>query len=247
MIKIVDLFRSFNGHPVLNGIDLEVPAGKITVVIGKSGTGKSVLLKHVAGLLKPDRGRILINGIDFTRARGRELQDIKKRFGVLFQGGALFDSLTVLENVAFPLREKTDLAEGEILQRARKRLAQVNMPPESENKYPDEVSGGMKKRVALARALVQEPEILLFDEPVTGLDPPMMNTVFHLISKTHQENGYTGMVVSHDIPAVFQIADYVAMLHKGRIVAFGTPAEIQQNPDPEVQSFLRGDIDLLET
>jgi phospholipid/cholesterol/gamma-HCH transport system ATP-binding protein len=123
----------------------------------------------------------------------------------------------------------------------------VNMPPESEDKYPDEVSGGMKKRVALARALVQEPEILLFDEPVTGLDPPMMNTVFHLITKTHRESGYTGMVVSHDIPAVFQIADYVAMLHKGRIVAFGTPAEIQQNPDPVVQSFLRGDIDLLET
>jgi phospholipid/cholesterol/gamma-HCH transport system ATP-binding protein len=247
MIKIVDLFRSFNGLPVLNGINLEVPTGKITVVIGKSGAGKSVLLKHVAGLLKPDRGRILINGTDFTRARGRELQDIKKRFGVLFQGGALFDSLTVLENVAFPLREKTSLPEEEILQRARKRLTQVNMPPESEDKYPDEVSGGMKKRVALARALVQEPEILLFDEPVTGLDPPMMNTVFHLITKTHQENGYTGMVVSHDIPAVFQIADYVAMLHKGRIVAFGTPEEIQQNQDPEVQSFLRGEIDFLET
>jgi phospholipid/cholesterol/gamma-HCH transport system ATP-binding protein len=247
MIKIVDLFRSFNGHPVLNGINLEVPTGKITVVIGKSGAGKSVLLKHVAGLLKPDRGRILINGTDIARARGRELRDIKKCFGVLFQGGALFDSLTVLQNVAFPLREKTDFPEEEILQRARKRLAQVNMPPESEDKYPDEVSGGMKKRVALARALVQEPEILLFDEPVTGLDPPMMNTVFHLITKTHQESGYTGMVVSHDIPAVFRIADYVAMLHKGRIVAFGTPAEIQQNQDPEIQSFLRGEIDLLET
>jgi phospholipid/cholesterol/gamma-HCH transport system ATP-binding protein len=247
MIKIIELFRSFNGLPVLNGINLEVPTGKITVVIGKSGAGKSVLLKHVAGLLKPDRGRIFINGTDFTRARGRELRDIKKRFGVLFQGGALFDSLTVLENVAFPLREKTSLPEGEILQRSRERLAQVNMPPESEDKYPDEVSGGMKKRVALARALVQEPEILLFDEPVTGLDPPMMNTVFHLITKTHRENGYTGMVVSHDIPAVFQIADYVAMLHQGRIVAFGTPAEIQQNLDPVVQSFLRGEIDFLET
>jgi phospholipid/cholesterol/gamma-HCH transport system ATP-binding protein len=247
MIQINDLFRSFNGHPVLNGINLTVPAGKITVVIGKSGAGKSVLLKHVAGLLQPDRGRILIDGIDFTRARGRVLQDIKRRFGVLFQGGALFDSMTVLENVAFPLREKTTLAEGEILQRARQRLAQVNLPPEVEHKFPDEVSGGMKKRVALARALVQEPEILLFDEPVTGLDPPMMNTVFHLITKTHQENGYTGMVVSHDIPAVFGIADYVAMLHQGRIVAFGTPKEIQQNQDPVVQGFLRGDIDFQET
>jgi phospholipid/cholesterol/gamma-HCH transport system ATP-binding protein len=247
MIKVIDLFRSFNGHQVLNGINLEVPTGKITVVIGKSGAGKSVLLKHIAGLLKPDQGRILINDLDFTRARSRELQEIKKRFGVLFQGGALFDSLTVMENVAFPLREKTRLPEEEIFKRARQRLGQVNLPPEVEGKYPDELSGGMKKRVALARALVQEPEILLFDEPVTGLDPPMMNTVFHLISKTHQESGYTGMVVSHDIPAVFQIADYVAMLHHGRIVAFGTPTDIQQNPDPVVQGFLRGEIDFQET
>ena len=247
MIKIIDLHRSFNGHPVLRGVTLEVPTGKITVVIGKSGAGKSVLLKHVAGLLKPDQGRIFMDDLDFTRARGRELQEIKRRFGVLFQGGALFDSLTVLENVAFPLREKTRLPDEEILQRARQRLAQVNLPPEAEHKYPDEVSGGMQKRVALARALVQEPKILLFDEPVTGLDPPMMNTVFHLITKTHRESGYTGMVVSHDIPAVFQIADYVAMLHQGRIVAFGTPLKIQQNLDPVVQSFLHGEIDFLET
>ena len=247
MIKVIELFRSFNGHQVLNGINLEVPTGKITVVIGKSGAGKSVLLKHIAGLLKPDQGRIFIHDLDFTRARGRELHEIKKRCGVLFPGGALFDSMTVLENVAFPLREKTRLREEEIFKRARWRLAQVNLPPEAESKYPDEVSGGMKKRVALARALVQEPEILLFDEPVTGLDPPMMNTVFHLITKTHQESGYTGMVVSHDIPAVFQIADYVAMLHQGRIVAFGTPVDIQQNQDPVVQGFLRGEIDFQET
>jgi phospholipid/cholesterol/gamma-HCH transport system ATP-binding protein len=246
MIKIIDVARSFNGVPVLQGVNLEAPAGKITVVIGKSGAGKSVLLKHVAGLLKPDRGRILIHGADITRARGRELQDIKKGFGVLFQGGALFDSLTVLENVAFPLREKTRLAEAEIVQRARQRLAQVNLPPEAEDKYPDEISGGMKKRVALARALVQEPEILLFDEPVTGLDPPMRNTVFHLIAKTHRETGYTGLVVSHDIPEVFQIADYVAMLHQGRIIAFGTPQEVEQHPDPVVQNFLRGEIDFVE-
>jgi phospholipid/cholesterol/gamma-HCH transport system ATP-binding protein len=246
MIKIIDVARSFNGVPVLQGVNLEVPAGKISVVIGKSGAGKSVLLKHVAGLLKPDRGRILIHGADIIRARGRELQDIKKGFGVLFQGGALFDSLTVLENVAFPLREKTRLAEAEIVQRARQRLAQVNLPPEAEDKYPDEISGGMKKRVALARALVQEPEILLFDEPVTGLDPPMRNTVFHLIAKTHRETGYTGLVVSHDIPEVFQIADYVAMLHQGRIIAFGTPQEVEQHPDPVVQNFLRGEIDFVE-
>ncbi|MEW6388076.1 MAG: ATP-binding cassette domain-containing protein [Thermodesulfobacteriota bacterium] len=246
MIQIIDLTRSFNGQTVLDGINLEVPTGKITVIIGKSGAGKSVLLKHVIGLLKPDRGRILIDDFDITRASPRQLQEFKMRLGVLFQGGALFDSLSVLENVAFPLREKTRLPEGEILRRARERLAQVNLAAEVEDKYPDELSGGMKKRVALARALIQEPEMMLFDEPVTGLDPPMTNTVFHLIGKTHQEIGYTGLIVSHDIPGVFQVADYVAMLHGGRIIARGTPAEIQGHPDPVVQSFIKGEVNFLE-
>ena len=164
---------------------------------------------------------------------------------MLFQGSALFDSLTVLDGEAVP-SARNGLPEGKILKRARRRLAQVNLSTEVEGKYPDELSGGMRKRVALARALVRDPEILLFDEPVTGLDPPMMNTVFHLITKTHRESGYTGMVVSHDIPAVFGIADYVAMLHHGMIIAFGTPAEIQQNTDPVVQGFLRGEIDFQE-
>src|SRR4030042_2217095 len=144
MIQIVDLTRSFNGQTVLDGINLEVPTGKITVIIGKSGAGKSVLLKHVIGLLKPDRGRIIIDGFDITRASRRQLQDFRVRLGVLFQGGALFDSLTVLENVAFPLREKTSLPEDEIMQRARERLAQVNLTSEVEDKYPDEMRGGMK-------------------------------------------------------------------------------------------------------
>jgi phospholipid/cholesterol/gamma-HCH transport system ATP-binding protein len=196
--------------------------------------------------MRPDSGSILIDGFDLTRASVREIQEFRKRLGVLFQGGALFDSLTVFENVAFPLREKTRLPEAEIQKRVRERLAQVNLPPEVENKYPDELSGGMKKRVALARALIQEPEILLFDEPVTGLDPPMTNTIFHLITKTHLETGYTGVVVSHDIPKVFEIADFVAMLHGGRIIASGTPEEIQRCPDPVVQSFLRGEVDFLE-
>ncbi len=247
MIELVDLYRSFNGVSVLNGVSLTFPQGKITVIIGKSGAGKSVLLKHLAGLLRPDAGRILIDGVDLCRARGRELKEIKRRLGVLFQGGALFDSLTVFENVAFPLREKTRLPEAEIHRRVRERLAQVNLTPEVDHKYPDELSGGMKKRVALARALIQEPEILLFDEPVTGLDPPMTNTVFHLIRKTHQETGYTGVVVSHDIPAVFQIADLVAMLHQGRIIASGTPGEIQRFPDPVVQAFIRGEPEFQET
>lgn len=246
MIKIVNLVRTLDSQRVLNGVNLEVPTGKITVIIGKSGAGKSVLLKHIAGLMTPDSGHILIDGFDLTRATSREMQEFRKRLGVLFQGGALFDSLTVFENVAFPLREKTRLSEAEIQKRVRERLAQVNLPPEVENKYPDELSGGMKKRVALARALIQEPEILLFDEPVTGLDPPMTNTVLNLITKTHRESGYTGVVVSHDIPKVFEIADFVAMLHGGRIIASGTPAEIQRCPDPVVQSFIHGEVDFLE-
>ncbi len=246
MIQVIDLYKSFDGQMVLDGINLTIPTGRITVVIGKSGVGKSVLLKHLIGLLKPDRGRILVNEVDIATLRGRDLRDFKKLFAMLFQGGALFDSLNVFENIAFPLREKTSLPEAEIARRVRLRLEQMHLSSEVEPKFPDELSGGMKKRVALARAMVQEPEIILFDEPVTGLDPPMTNTVFHLIKKTHQQSGYTALVVAHDIPEVFTIADQVAMLHGGRIVACGTPEEIQAHPDPVVQSFLKGEIDFLE-
>ncbi len=246
MIQVIDLYKSFNGQMVLDGINLTIPTGRITVVIGKSGVGKSVLLKHLIGLLKPDRGRILVDEVDIATLRGRDLRDFKKHFAVLFQGGALFDSLNVFENIAFPLREKTRLPEAEIARRVRLRLEQMHLSSEVETKLPDELSGGMKKRVALARAMIQEPEIILFDEPVTGLDPPMTNTVFHLIENTHQESGYTALVVAHDIPEVFTIADQVAMLHQGRIVACGTPEEIQANPDPVVQSFIKGEVDFLE-
>jgi phospholipid/cholesterol/gamma-HCH transport system ATP-binding protein len=246
MIKIINLVKSFNGQKVLDGINLEMPTGQITVVIGKSGVGKSVLLKHIIGLLKPDSGQIIVDGQDIALLRGRALQDFKRRYAVLFQGGALFDSLSVFENIAFPLREKTRLPEAEIAKRVRERLTQMSLTSEVEDKFPDELSGGMKKRVALARAMIQEPEIMFYDEPVTGLDPPMTNTVFHLISRTHQESGYTALMVSHDIPDVFQVAHQVAMLHHGRIIAAGTPGEIQSHPDPVVQSFIRGEVDFLE-
>ncbi len=246
MIQIIDLVRAFDGQQVLDGINLKIPTGKITVVIGKSGAGKSVLLKHIAGLLQPDSGQIIIDGLDITKASRRHLQDIKKRLAVLFQGGALFDSLTAFENIAFPLREKTHLPESEIARRVRERMGQVALTLDVEDKYPDELSGGMKKRVALARAMIQEPEIMLYDEPVTGLDPPMTNTVFHLIKKTHADSGYTALLVAHDIPDVFQVADQVAMLHQGRIIAVGTPEEIQRHPDPMVQAFIRGEVDFLE-
>ena len=246
MIEIVNLTKSFDGHTVLDGINLIIPTGQITVVIGKSGVGKSVLLKHIIGLLKPDSGQILVDGQDMSRLTGRELRQFKRRFGVLFQGGALFDSLNVFENIAFPLREKTSLTEAEIAKRVRERLVQMSLTSEVETKFPDELSGGMKKRVALARAMIQEPEIMFYDEPVTGLDPPMTNTVFHLITKTHQESGYTALMVSHDIPEVFSVAHQVAMLHKGRIIAAGTPEEIQNHLDPVVQGFIRGEVDFLE-
>jgi phospholipid/cholesterol/gamma-HCH transport system ATP-binding protein len=246
MIEIIDLHKSFNGQKVLDGINLTAPTGRITVVIGKSGVGKSVLLKHIIGLLRPDQGRILVDDVDISTLRGRALQDFKRHFAVLFQGGALFDSLNVFENIAFPLREKTRLSEAEIAARVRLRLDQMHLTSEVEAKFPDELSGGMKKRVALARAMIQEPEIILFDEPVTGLDPPMTNTVFHLIRQTHQESGYTALVVAHDIPEVFSIADHVAMLHHGRIIASGTPEEIQNHEDPVVQSFIKGEVDFLE-
>jgi phospholipid/cholesterol/gamma-HCH transport system ATP-binding protein len=246
MIQVIDLHKSFNGQKVLDGINLTIPTGEITVVIGKSGVGKSVLLKHIIGLLKPDRGQVLVDGVDISTLRGKKLQEFKKHFAVLFQGGALFDSLNVFENIAFPLREKTRLPEAEIASRVRLRLEQMHLSADVESKFPDELSGGMKKRVALARAMIQEPEIIFFDEPVTGLDPPMSNTVFHLINETHRASGYTAMVVAHDIPEVFQIADHVAMLHKGRIVAHGSPEEIQNHTDPVVQSFIKGEVDFLE-
>jgi phospholipid/cholesterol/gamma-HCH transport system ATP-binding protein len=246
MIKIVNLTKSFDGHKVLDGINLTMPTGQITVVIGKSGVGKSVLLKHIIGLLKPDSGQIFVDGQDLSLLTSRQLRQFKQRFAVLFQGGALFDSLNVFENIAFPLREKTRLTEAEIAKRVRERLVQMSLTSEVETKFPDELSGGMKKRVALARAMIQEPEIMFYDEPVTGLDPPMTNTVFHLITRTHQESGYTALMVSHDIPEVFGVAHQVAMLHQGRIIAAGTPEEIQNHPDPMVQSFIRGEVDFLE-
>ena len=242
MIEFREVTKRYAGLVANDRFSLAVRPGELMTLLGPSGCGKTTALRCLTGILRPDSGHILLDGNDVT-----DVPTHQRELGMVFQNFALFPHMTVLENVAFPLHEKTRLPEEEILKRARQRLAQVNLSSEVEGKYPDELSGGMKKRVALARALVQEPEILLFDEPVTGLDPPMMNTVFHLITKTHQESGYTGMVVSHDIPAVFGIADYVAMLHQGRIVAWGTPAEIQANPDPVIQGFLRGEIDFQET
>ncbi|MFQ5881672.1 MAG: ABC transporter ATP-binding protein [Candidatus Methylomirabilales bacterium] len=240
MIEIINLWKAFEGQRVLRGVNLEVAGGEILVIIGRSGGGKSVLLKHLMGLLKSDEGRIVIDGVEISQLRGRALDQLRERFGVVFQGGALFDSLTVFENVAFPLQEKTRLPEEAIRDKTLGLLKQVGLA-DMGHKYPAEVSGGMKKRVALARALTMEPEIILFDEPTTGLDPIMVNAIHRLILDLHQRVGFTAILVSHEIPEIFGIANRVAMLHEGVVVEAGTPEAIQCSANPVVRQFINGD------
>ncbi|HEX9821734.1 MAG TPA: ABC transporter ATP-binding protein [Methylomirabilota bacterium] len=242
MIRVQGLRKSFHGQPVLQGIDLEVPDGSITVIIGRSGGGKSVFLKHLLGLLRPDSGRIEVGGVEITRLRGRALDEVRKRYGVVFQGGALFDSLTCRANIAFPLREKLRLPRPEIAKRVEAALEQVGLAGIGD-KYPEEVSGGMRKRVAIARALVTDPEIVFFDEPTTGLDPVLVNTIHHLILDLHHRLRFTAVMVSHEIPEIFEIADRVGMLHEGRIVELGPPAAIQGSTNAIVRQFIRGEPD----
>ena len=240
MIKVEGVTKSFGAQPVLRGVDLEVPDGSITVIIGRSGGGKSVFLKHLLGLMRPDAGRVLIGGVEVTQLRGRALDRVRERYGVVFQGGALFDSLTCAENLAFPLREKTALTRAQIAERVATGLGRVGLADVGA-KYPAEVSGGMRKRVAIARALVTEPEIVFFDEPTTGLDPILVNTIHGLIRELHQRLRFTAVMVSHEIPEIFQIADSIAMLHEGRIVEVGPSAVIQASANPIVQQFIRGE------
>ena len=242
MIRTVNLHKSFGRQRVLAGVNLEIPDGTIYVIIGSSGAGKSCLLKHFIGLLRPDQGEVWVDGEEVSTLRGRALNSVRARFGMLFQGGALFDSLSVYDNVAFPLREKTRLSEAVIRERVHERLAQVGLSGVN-HKFPSELSGGMRKRAALARALVSQPEILLFDEPTTGLDPIRVNAIHQLILDLHRLLHFTAVIVSHEIPEIFSLATHVAMLHGGVIVATGTPAEIQASPDPVVQQFITGQIE----
>lgn len=239
MIQLVDLYKSFGRQQVLRGVNLTIPRAQVTAIIGRSGGGKSVLLKHLVGLMRPDSGQVLVGGTDLCRLRGKALDAVREKFGVLFQGGALFDSLTVFDNVAFPLREKTRLSEGEIRQRTMQRLEAVGLS-DMTHKYPAELSGGMKKRAALARALVHNPEIILFDEPTTGLDPILLNSVHRLILDAHKRFGFTAVVVSHEIPEIFDIAQTVAMLHDGVVVECGNPQAIMTSTNPIVRQFLTG-------
>jgi phospholipid/cholesterol/gamma-HCH transport system ATP-binding protein len=242
MIKVVDLHKTFGNQAVLKGINLELETGKITTIIGGSGSGKTVLLKHLNALLLPDRGSVLVDGKDITKLGERELNEVRQKFGVLFQGAALLDSMTIHDNVAFPLREKTKMTENEIRERAEERLEQVGLTGMG-YKYPAEVSGGMKKRAGLARALVMQPEIVLFDEPTTGLDPLLGKSIHDLIGKMHATFEFTGVIVSHDIPEVFQISDRVAMLANGIIEESGMTQEFLASKNPVVRQFLQGDVE----
>ncbi len=239
MIECIDLYKAFDGRLVLGGLNLTIPSGQITTVIGRSGEGKSVFLKHLVGLLTPDSGRILVDGTDVVAAGKRTLKRIKDLFGIVFQGGALFDSISILDNVAFPLRHKTKLPEKEIVARAEEMLGLVGLE-EHRDKFPSEISGGQAKRVALARALVTHPKIILFDEPLAGLDPITKNTILDLIRELHDRYKFTGVVVSHHIQDMFSLAERVAMLHNGRIIISGTPEEVGRSRDPDVRFFLSG-------
>ena len=228
MIRLSGVQKSFGAQSVLNGLDLTIPAGQITAIIGPSGEGKSVLIKRMIRLLQPDAGRIEVDGDDITNLHGTELSRVREKFGMLFQGAALFDSMNVYENVAFPLREKTKLSKGEIRTRVLAALEDVGLK-NVEQKFTDELSGGMKKRVGLARALLLNPKIILFDEPTTGLDPIIKRAIHQLIRDTHKKFGFTAVIVSHEIPDIFDIAQNVAMLYKGKILQFGASEEIRHS------------------
>lgn len=237
-VEITDLKKTFDGRDfVVNGMNLQIPRGSLTVIIGFSGTGKSVLVKHMLGLFRPTSGSLKILGQEITQMSIDELVRLRCRFGVLFQGAALFDDMTVLENVCFPLWEhRRELGQTKIIELAEEKLHMVGLDPKHYNKLPNQISGGMQKRTGLARALALDPEIMFYDEPTTGLDPILTEMVDNLIVNTHKSRrGMTSVVVSHDLSAAFRIADYIAMLDSGRCVLFGTPEE-----------FLKTDIELVK-
>ena len=242
VIRAQGLHKHFGEQGVLRGVDLDVMPGEILAIVGRSGAGKSVLLKTLIGLLQPDGGAVVVAGEDLHRAQGRRLSLIRERFGMLFQGGALFDSLSVVDNVAFPLREKTRQAPAQIAGAVSEMLNSVGLQG-MDDKFPAELSGGMRKRAALARALAHRPEIMLFDEPTTGLDPIMVRAIHRLIADTQQRFQYTAVVVSHEVPGIFEIASRVAMLHEGALLEVAAPGTFQASANPVVQQFIAGRLE----
>jgi phospholipid/cholesterol/gamma-HCH transport system ATP-binding protein len=239
LIQFDNVYKRFGANQVLNGVNLSIYQGEITTVIGKSGMGKSVLLKHIIGLLKPDAGRILFQGRPLYEMKKTDIDKLKAKFSYVFQDTALFDSMSVYENIALPLKEASSLPKGEIRIRVQDKMKLFDLEG-IDQKYPSQLSGGMKKRVALARALDTEPEIVLFDEPTTGLDPIRKSAVHSMISDYQRRLGFTGVVISHDIPDIFYISQRVAMLDEGKIRFEGSPDEMQQASDEVVQQFIQG-------
>jgi phospholipid/cholesterol/gamma-HCH transport system ATP-binding protein len=241
VIEVNDLWKKFGDNQVLKGISINIPKGTTYVVLGGSGSGKTVLMKHVIGLFKPDRGTVFVNGLEISKLEGKALTDARQVFGMVFQGAALFDSMTVFENVSFPLTEKSWGARksaDEIRARVVEKLKVVDLGEEVLDRFPSELSGGMRKRVALARALVSDPQVVLYDEPTTGLDPITTDYVDGMIIAAKKKLAVTSMVISHDIASAFRVADRLAVLYDGHLAAEGTPEEVRRSTDPFVQRFL---------
>ncbi len=236
MIRIENLHKAFEGKPVLRGIHLEIADGETVAVLGKSGSGKTVLLKHIVGLMKPDQGHVWVDEWDVPRLRRRQLYELRRRFGYVFQASALFDSLTVYENLALPLRDR-GVPEAEIRRRVLRALERVDLQG-AENLYPSEMSGGMQKRASVARALVIEPEYLLYDEPTTGLDPVTADRINDLMIRLKKDLGITAVLVTHDMRSALRVADRLVLLSEGRIRVSVPVAEVFSTPDPELQDFL---------
>jgi len=238
-IRVVSLYKSFGEKDVLHGINIEVRQGESMVVIGGSGSGKTVLIKCIIGLMRPDQGEIHVDGLEITSLDEKRMNEVRKKFGMLFQGGALFDSMTVWENVGFGLRQQTRLGEEEIRRVASEKLALVGLK-NVEDLMPAELSGGMRKRVSLARAIAMEPEILLYDEPTTGIDPIMADAINDLIVQMKEKLNVTSIAITHDMKSAYKIADRIAMLYQGKIIEVGTPGEIRNSSNPMVQQFIEG-------
>jgi phospholipid/cholesterol/gamma-HCH transport system ATP-binding protein len=239
MIEIKGLHKHFGGHEVLKGLDLTIKTGETLVIIGRSGCGKSVLLKHILGILEPDRGHILIDGIDISSLTLLKLDELRSKIGMLFQGAALFDSLTVEENVGFSLYEHTKLPRKEILERVQERLYMVGLE-DIEDLMPASLSGGMKKRVGLARAICNDPKIILYDEPTTGLDPINADVINDLILRMQSRLDVTSIVVTHDMTSAYKVANRIAMLYDGKIIGMGTPDQIRNTTNPIIKQFITG-------
>ena len=239
MIEIKDVHKNFGGNEVLRGVDLTIQKGETMVIIGRSGCGKSVLLKHVIGLLKPDKGEIFVDGEDITSYQDDKLYELRRKFGMIFQAAALFDSMTVAENVGLGLREHTQMPEAEIKKKVTETLKLVGLSG-IEEKKPAELSGGMKKRVGLARAIAMDPEYVLYDEPTTGIDPIMADVINELIINLRNALSITSIAVTHDIVSACKIADRIAMLYDGKIIFIGTPEETKNTDHPVVRQFIEG-------